>query len=153
MEISQGKYVGMVLIGLQNTFDTVDHDILLEKKLDNMEFNHNKLLESYLKGRKQMVVAHNIVSELGIVSCGVPKGNILGPLLFLCYVNDMPISIKFKLLLYADDSSLMFQDLIQEKLVMSYQENYSHVGSGSLAINYLFIYGKQRQFYLDQKEN
>ena len=105
-EISQGKYVGMVLIDLQKAFDTVDHDILLEK-LNAMGFNHNKWFESYLKGRKQMVVANDVSSETGTVTCGVPQGSILGPLLFLCYVNDMPISVKCKLLLYADDSALI----------------------------------------------
>ncbi|CAL4124750.1 unnamed protein product [Meganyctiphanes norvegica] len=48
-----------------------------------------------------------MTSEPVIVSCGIPQGNILGPLLFLCYVNDMPISVKCKLLLYADDSALI----------------------------------------------
>ena len=58
-------------------------------------------------GRQQVVVANGTHSEPGIVSCGVPQGSILGPLLFLCYVNDMPMSIKCKLLLYADDSALI----------------------------------------------
>ena len=106
MEISKGKYVGMVLIDLQKAFDTVDHDILLEK-LEAMGFNHNKWFESYLKGRKQLVVVNDVSSESGIVTCGVPQGSILGPLLFLCYINDMPISVKCKLLLYADDSALI----------------------------------------------
>ena len=115
MEISQGKYVGMVLIDLQKAFDTVDHDILLEK-LDAMGFNHNKWFESYLKGRKQMVVVNDVSSETGIVTCGVPQGSILGPLLFLCYVNDMPISVKCKLLLYADDSALIVSGFDSKKI-------------------------------------
>ena len=115
MEISQGKYVGMVLIDLQKAFDTVDHDILLEK-LDAMGFNHNKWFESYLKGRKQMVVVNDVSSETGEVTCGVPQGSILGPLLFLCYVNDMPISVKCKLLLYADDSALIVSGFDSKKI-------------------------------------
>ena len=115
MEISQGKYVGMVLIDLQKAFDTVDHDILLEK-LDAMGFNHNKWFESYLKGRKQMVVVNDVSSETGTVTCGVPQGSILGPLLFLCYVNDMPISVKCKLLLYADDSALIVSGFDSKKI-------------------------------------
>ena len=106
MEISKGKYVGMVLMDLQKAFDTADHDILLDK-LDAMGFDHNEWFKSYLRGRKQMVVVNDVSSETGTVTCGVPQGSILGPLLFLCYVNDMPISVKCKLLLYADDSALI----------------------------------------------
>ena len=69
--------------------------------------NFTKWFKSYLGDRKQIVVANGTSSESGIVSCGVPQGSILGPLLFLCYVNDMSISVKCKLLLYADDSALI----------------------------------------------
>ena len=103
---SKGNYVGMVLLDLQKAFDTVDHEILCNK-LEAMGINFTKWFKSYLGGRQQIVIANETRSDPGIVSCGVPQGRILGPLLFLCYVNDMPISIKCKLLLYADDSALI----------------------------------------------
>merc|ERR1712055_388294 len=106
MEMSQGKYVGMVLLDLQKAFDTVDHDILC-KKLEAMGLDFTDWFKSYLGNRKQIVIANGVSSQPKTVKCGVPKGSILGPLLFLCYLNDMPISLTCKLLLYADDSALI----------------------------------------------
>ena len=107
VEISKGNYVGMVLLDLQKAFDTVDHEILCNK-LETMGIDFTDWFKSYLGGRKQIVIANGVSSEPQTVKCGVPQGSILGPLLFLCYVNDMPISLKCNLLLYADDSALMF---------------------------------------------
>ena len=104
--VSEGNYVGMVLLDLQKAFDTVDHNILCGK-LRQMGVGSIEWFESYLGSRKQLVNIDGINSEPGTVSCGVPQGSLLGPLLFLCYVNDMPISIKCKLLLYADDSAIL----------------------------------------------
>ena len=104
--IYKGHYVGMVLLDLQKAFDTVDHDILCDK-LEAMGLDFTKWFKSYLENRQQVVVANGTVSEPGTVSCRVPQGSILGSLLFLCYVNDMPMSVKCKLLLYADDSALI----------------------------------------------
>ena len=119
MEISQGNYVGMVLLDLQKAFDTVDHDILCNK-LEAMGIDFTEWFKSYLGGRKQIVIANGVSSEPKTVKCGVPQGSILGPLLFLCYVNDMPISLTCKLLLYADDSALIVSgpdpDVIAETL-------------------------------------
>ena len=114
-EISKGNYVGMVLLDLQKAFDTVDHEILCNK-LEAMGIDFTEWFNSYLGGRQQVVVANDTMSEPGTITCGVPQGSILGPLLFLCYVNDMPISIKCKLLLYADDSALMVPGLDPESI-------------------------------------
>jgi hypothetical protein len=63
--------------------------------------------KSYLQNRRQIVSDNDVESVPLNVSRGVPQGSILGPLLFLAYVNDMPISVNCKLLLYADDSALL----------------------------------------------
>lgn len=96
----------MVLLDLQKEFDTVDHNILYEK-LKSMGVGSIEWFKSYLDCRQQIVNIDGISSEPGTVYCGVPQGSILGPLLFLCYVNDMPISITCKLFLYADDSAIL----------------------------------------------
>ena len=104
--ISEGDYVGMVLLDLQKAFDTVDHYILC-KKLELMGVGCVQWFRSYLSNRKQITAINNTKSSFGTVTCGVPQGSILGPLLFLCYINDMPLSVKCKLYLYADDSTLL----------------------------------------------
>ena len=62
---------------------------------------------SYLTGRTQVTDIGGTLSEPKGVTCGVPQGSILGPLLFLLYVNDMASAIRCKLFLYADDSALI----------------------------------------------
>ena len=106
-EIGTGKFVGMVLIDLQKAFDTVDHVILL-RKLEAMGVSSTSWFGSYLSGRRQCVEVNGVRSDFLSITCGVPQGSILGPLLFLMYINDMSISLNCKLSLYADDSALLF---------------------------------------------
>ena len=65
-----------------------------------------KFFESYLKIRKICTKVDNILSRFYSVSCGVPQGSVLGPILFLLYVNDLPNVSKFKTTLFADDTNL-----------------------------------------------
>lgn len=120
-EWDKGNYTGMVVLDLQKAFDTVDHTILLSK-LEAMGMTENsvKWFDSYLTGRSQVVDIDGVHSGPKEITCGVPQGSILGPLLFLIYVNDMADAVKCKLLLYADDSALMVShrdvDIIQKRL-------------------------------------
>ena len=66
-------------------------------------------LQSYLSERISFISIENQFSNYGSILCGIPQGSILGPLLFLIYVNDMPEAVNSDLFLYADDSCLMFQ--------------------------------------------
>ena len=105
-----GLFTGMILIDLQKAFDTIDHDILI-KKMAFVGFSDETIswFMSYLSGRHFKVYVNSSLSNLGDVKCGVPQGSILGPLLFLLYINDIPQSIECEILLYADDSCLFFQ--------------------------------------------
>ena len=106
-----GLLTGMILIDLQKAFDTIDHDILLNKmKYIGFSSETIKWFKSYLTNRTFIVSIDNCYSNPGNLTCGVPQGSILGPLLFLIYINDMQQASDSMILLYADDSCLIYQD-------------------------------------------
>ena len=117
-----GLFTGMILIDLQKAFDTINHDILI-KKMTFLGFSEETTnwFKSYLTNRKFIVHINNSFSEPGNLLCGVPQGSILGPLLFLLYINDMPQAVTCDLLLYADDTCLVFQhkDVIEIETVLN----------------------------------
>ena len=106
----KGLITGMILIDFQKAFYTIDHDILL-KKVSAVGFSNDTIcwFKSYLSNQLFKVNLGNCYSDSSNITCGVPQGSILGPLLFLIYVNDMPQAVKTNLFLYADDSCLIFQ--------------------------------------------
>ena len=105
----KGLLIGMVLIDLQKAFDTIDHSILLDK-MNCLGFSHSMVawFNSYLTNRSFIVNIGKEYSSPGKLSCGVPQGSLWGPLLFLLYVNDMPQAVNSELLLYADDTCLIY---------------------------------------------
>ena len=86
-------------------------------------------MSSYLTGREQMVNVNGVESDPAGITCGVPQGSILGPLLFLLYVNDMKAAVNCELLLYADDSALLVsgKDVVNIESLLS--EELSNVGN------------------------
>ena len=121
-----GLYTGMILIDLQKAFDTVNHDILL-KKMEFIGFSEEttKWFKLYRSNRKFKVHIKNTFSEPGNLLCGVPQESILGPLLFLLYINDMPQTVDCELLLYADDTCLIFQHKDITKIESALNKNFS----------------------------
>ena len=109
--MDEGKYGCGVFIDLKKAFDTVNHEILLTK-LEHYGIRNNTLnwFRSYLSDRKQFVFFNGVSSNVLDISCGVPQGSVLGPLLFLLYINDLPnISNKLQFFLFADDTNLYYE--------------------------------------------
>ena len=101
-----------IFIDLRQAFDTVDHQLLLQKlELYGIKNNNLKWFQSYLSNRKQFIKSNNESKNLEIIRCGIPQGSILGPLLFLIFVNDLQKSTKFlDPIMFADDTNLFYSN-------------------------------------------
>ena len=106
-DIDKGNVIGSIFLDFRKAFDLVDHEILLHKlKMYHFSDNSCKVFGSYLKDKFQMVKHGTMVSGMKPVISGVPQGSILGPILFLLYVNDLPLNLSSRLDMYADDATL-----------------------------------------------
>ena len=97
-----------VFIDLSKAFDTVDHQILISKlKNYGIEGDNLNWFKNYLQNRKQYLILNKYETSFGSIKCGVPQGSILGPLLFLIYVNDLcNASDILDPIMFADDTNL-----------------------------------------------
>ena len=112
--IYKRSFVFTVALDLQAAFDTLNHEVLLHICEDRFGIRYTaiKWLQSYLLGRKQLVLVNDSISKPALLDSGVPQGSILGPMLFSVYLTplcDLLKEVKVNYQLYADDTLLYFE--------------------------------------------
>ena len=154
-QIDTGKVPTNIYIDLSKAFDTLDHSILLDKlNYYTMRSIVNNLIHSYISNRYQYVDFNGSISSNKVVDTGVTQGSILGPLLFLIYINDLPrVSPLFNMVMYADGTTLycnLSNNINENDLISELHKISEWLASNKLFLNaqktkFMFFHSMQRK--------
>lgn len=138
--LNHKQSTGMFLLDIEKAFDTVWHDGLLYKLISfGIPLNLVKLIQSYLSDRKFVVHIGSNRSSSRVMMAGVPQGSVLGPYLFVLYVNDLPVQVRTHLACFADDTASYTSDsdvdIIISRLQMSLELLQSYFNKWKLKLN------------------
>ena len=127
--VDNGKINGVIFLDLKKAFDTVDHQILLSKlNYYGIHCKSFKWFQSYLENHTQKCSVNGLLSNSCSLTCGVPQGTILGPLLFLFYINHLPNCLSnCKPRMYADDTHLTYAGSNLENVQFCLNEDLANV--------------------------
>jgi len=139
-ELEEGKCSAGIFIDFQKAFDTVDHNILISK-LDHYGIRGPVLewLKSYITNRQQYAYVNGKESKLQHITCGVPQGSVLGPLLFLIYSNDIGNCTDSMIRLFADDTNGFVNShdypSLKKAIISTLKEIFTWCSDNKLSIN------------------
>ena len=129
INIDNGLINTVLFLDLKKAFDTIDHSILISKmKLYGMLPKTLTWFSDYLSQRTQKTMVNGILSDSKTIKCGIPQGSILGPLLFLLYINDLPnANLVSNVRMYADDTSLTYAASDSDELIQTINRDLANV--------------------------
>ena len=137
--LDNGNCAVGIFLDFQKAFDTVDHGILLDKLYCyGIRGIAHDCFVSYLSNRQQSVMNNGYKSELKVIRCGVPQGSILGPMLFLLYINDLTnVSNLFMPIRFANDTNLFCTGTDLKNMIGQVNEELAKIYAWVNAKNYL----------------